>query len=149
MGAINYRTSDYITLGIKPYDSDEDFEEIAFWYEDDFEEVSAILQKYDFWYYHVSIEHGYYEGFSVKISNNFPVAFDNWEDRRLANKEITEISRFLFECANFGLVACFPGWCTGYADYKDTIAAIKEAIKEMREEVKSTPTWRQYERNGA
>lgn len=146
MGTVNYKTSDYVTIGIKPYESDEDFEEIAFQYESDFEMAAAILQKYDFWYYHISVEPGYYEGFYIMIRHNLPVAFDSWEDKRLANKEITEISRFLLECANSGLVACYPGWCTGYADRKGTIAAIKGAIREMREEVKSTPTWRQYER---
>lgn len=33
------------------------------------------------------------------------------------------------------------------SDYNGTIAAIKEAVKGMREEVKQTPTWRQYERS--
>lgn len=46
----------------------------------------------------------------------------------------------------YGLVQCSPGWCTGYNDYKGTIVAIKAAIKEMREEVKTIPTWAQYER---
>ena len=34
----------------------------------------------------------------------------------------------------------------GYSDYNGTISAIKEAVKEIREEVKQTPTWAQYER---
>lgn len=51
--------------------------------------------------------------------------------------------------ARLGLVKCSPGWCTGYSDYNGTMAAIKAAIKSMREEAKQTPTWAQYERKGA
>lgn len=171
MGAINYFTSDYITMGLRPYDrsdfeNDIDFMEeareqmqeyggtlesviddyISGCYEDDFANIETELNKYNFQYYHITIKPGYYEGFTLDIENNFPVAFDGWEDRKEANKEITEIKGFLIACAGLGLVQCSPGWCTGYNDYKGTIAAIKAAIKEMREEVKRTPTWAQYER---
>lgn len=115
-------------------------------YEDDFENIETELNEYNFYYYHITIKPGYYEGFTLNIENNFPIAFDSWEDRREANKEITEIKGFLMNCAGLGLVACFPGWCTGYEDYKGTIAAIKAAIKDMREEVKTIPTWAQYEK---
>ena len=43
------------------------------------------------------------------------------------------------------LVVCYPGWCTGYEDYKGTCKVIVAAIKGMRDEVKITPTWTQYE----
>lgn len=79
-------------------------------------------------------------------NNFYPVALDGWEDRRDANKEITEIKQFLIACAGLGLVECSPGWCTGYNDYNGTIQAIKAAIKEMRSELKTIPTWLQYER---
>lgn len=48
------------------------------------------------------------------------------------------------ECIRMRLVKCSPGWCTSYADYNGTIAAIGEAVKAMRDKVKATPTWRQY-----
>lgn len=108
--------------------------------------VGAILDRFSFWYFHLAIKPGYYEGFSLDIESNFPVAFDNWEERKAAQREITQIKKCLIELAGVGLVACFPGWCTGYLDYKGTLQRINEAIKEMREEVKATPTWRQYER---
>lgn len=167
MGAVNYFTSDYITLGIKPYDYN-DFENdselmeeireqgcnaqeyindlIASYYEDDFANIEHELNKYSFYYFHITIKPGYYEGFTLDIENNFPVAFDGWEDKRDAQKEITVIKQFLIDCAGMGLVQCFPGWCTGYSDYKSTVQAIKAAVKGMREVVKSTPTWTQYER---
>lgn len=168
MGAINYFTSDYITMGLRPYDrsdfeNDLDFMEeareqmqeygrtlesviddyISGYYEDDFANIETELNKHNFQYYHITIKPGYYEGFTLDIENNFPVAFDGWEDRKEANKEI---KGFLIACAGLGLVQCSPGWCTGYNDYKGTIVAIKAAIKEMREEVKTIPTWAQYER---
>lgn len=172
MGAVNYFTSDYITIGLRPYDSwelekDSDFMEeirreceecggtieniindyIELCYESDYENIKTELQKHDFYYYHVAIKPGYYEGFTLDIENNFPVALDSWEDRKAANKEITEIKQFLIVCAGLGLVQCSPGWCTGYNDYNGTIEAIKTAIKEMRNELKTVPTWAQYERS--
>lgn len=171
MGAINYRTSDYITMGLRPYDTS-DFESdselmqelqnecneyggtlenalqdyIQELQEDDYTNIKTELAKYSFYYFHVAIKPGYYEGFSIDIENNFSVAFDTWEDKREAQREITELKQFMMNCAGLGLVQCSPGWCTGYSDYRGTIAAIKEAIKDMREEVKQTPTWTQYER---
>lgn len=169
MGAINYFTSDYITLGVRPYDrfdmeNDVNFMEevqrqideyggtvdevineyIEDCYNCDFENVKTELEKQSFYYFHIAIKPGYYEGFTLDIENNFPVALDSWEDRRDANKEITRIKQFLIDCAGFGLVKCSPGWCTGYSDYSGTIEAIKQAIKEMRDEIKTIPTWTQY-----
>lgn len=171
MGAINYFTSDYITLGLRPYDrydfeNNSDFMEevqaevdeyggtlesaidsyINDCYECDYENIKTELEKHCFHYYHIVIKPGYYEGFTLDIENNYPVALDSWEDRRDANKEITEIKQFLIACAGLGLVKCSPGWCTGYSDYNGTIQAIKAAIKEMRSELKTIPTWLQYER---
>ena len=171
MGAVNYFTSDYITLGVKPYDSDDFINDrdcmeeinrqiaeyggtveesindlIQSYYEDDESNIETELEKHSFYYFHVAIRPGYYEGFTVDIENNFPVAFDSWEDKRSAQKEITELKQCLTACAGMGLVACFPGWCTGYRDYKQTLQEIAAAVKEMREEVKTTPTWAQYER---
>ena len=169
MGAVNYYTSDYITMGIRPYDledftGDNDFMEeiraeveeyggtveeaienyISTCYEDDEANARGILEKYGFYYFHVCIKPGYYEGFTVDIENNFPVAFDFWQEKREAQKEITRLRRCLEELAGVGLVECSPGWCTGYSDYSGTLQGIREAVREMREEVRTTPTWAQY-----
>lgn len=174
MGAVNYFTSDYITMGIKPYDTydfenDPDFMEMVqeymkeyggtleSWiddyiktsYDDDNANVTAILKKYSFYYFHVTIRPGYYEGFTLDIENNFSVAFDGWEDKQAAQREITSLKKCLIECAGVGMVQCSPGWCTGYNNYKGTCKAIGAAIKAMRNEVKNTPTWKQYERESA
>ena len=170
MGAINYFTSDYITLGIKLYDiddfkSDKEFMQemeeetkeyggtlddnicsyIDECYECDRENVETILNKYDFTYYHIAIKPGYYEGFTLDIENNYGIYFDSYTDRRESMKELTQLQKMLIDCAGVGLVTCFPGWCTGYANgYIETVKDIKKAIKEMRQEVKTTPTYNQY-----
>lgn len=169
MGTINYFTSDYITLGIKPYSSydlenDPCFMEeiqdqineyggtvenaindyIQECYEADYSNIEHELNKHSFYYFHIAIKPGYYEGFTLDIENNFSLCFDDYEEKQEAQKEITEIKKFLIDCAGMGLVQCFPGWCTGYNDYTGTKKAINEAIKEMRSEVKSSPTWAQY-----
>lgn len=171
MGTINYGASDYITLGVRPYgfcdfEADPDFmkeiraqvkeyggtvdeaiyDYIYNCYGDDLANITSLLNQHDFKYYHISIKSGYYEGFYLDIESNYGVAFDSWQDKREAQKEITEIKQFLIDCAGCGLVACYPGWCTGYDDYKGTIKAIKAAVKEMRGEARTTPTWAQYER---
>ena len=144
MGTVNYKTSDYITLGIKPYSYDMDEEDREVNYECDMLNVENCLAKYSFYYYHITIEPGYYEGFSLNIENNFPIAFDWYEEKLDAQKELTQLKKCLIECTGYGLEKCNPGWCTSYAGYYDTIKAIRATIKEMREEVKNTPTWKQY-----
>lgn len=168
MGTINYFTSDYITLGVKPYNvdnfkSDPDFIEettelygevndgliydyINNCYDDDRRNVEHALNERNFYYFHITIEPGYYEGFSLNIENNSPVCFDGWEDKRNAQKEITEIRQFLLECAGLGLVKCSPGWCTAYYNFQETVKAINTAIQDIRDEVRRTPTWNRYRR---
>lgn len=166
MGTINYFTSDYITMGVIPLSSyeleqDADFMDemkenvkeyggtieqaiadyIMRTYEDDKTNIESILEKYDFYYYHIVIKPGYYEGFSLDIENNFGLCYDSYIDKKEAQKEITQIKKMLIECAGCGLVEVSPGWCTGYSNYKDTLKAINEAIKEMRNECSNTPTW--------
>lgn len=174
MGAVNYFTSDYITMGIEPYsaydlENDSDFMDalrdevneyggtmdealesyIQTSYEADEMNIEFILEKYSFDYFHVTIKPGYYEGFTLDIENNYPVAFDGWEDKRAAQREITSLKKCLIECAGVGMVECWPGWCTKYNDYRGTCKAIDAAVKVMRDEVNRTPTWTQYARANA
>ena len=169
MGTINYSTSDYITLGIKPYDysdftndaefmeemlqkveeyggtlEDEIYSYIDELYLCDYRNIGHELKNHDFSYFHVAIKPGYYEGFTLDIEFNHGLCFNSWEDRRDAQKEITEIKKFLKTCAGLGMVACFTGWRTTYSDYNSTLKEIDRAIKEMRETVRETPTWNQY-----
>ena len=152
MGTINYKTSDYITIGLKPYDSDDfidengntDYDEISSCYEADYDNIKYLLDKYNFYYYHITIEPGYYEGFSIDIENNFGLCYNDYESKREAQKEITQIKQFLIDCVNTGLCKVSPGWCTAYYNYYESIEAINEAIKEMREEVRTAPTYKTY-----
>ena len=172
MGTINYGTSNYITLGHQPqsiYDlerdtdfieelredynipEDEDISAAIMDYiyiieEEDRQNLKNILKKYSFYYFHIAIKNGYYEGFYLDIESNFSIYFEDYAEKLEAQKEITAIKAFLIECAGIGLVSVWPGWCTTYHDYKTTLRHINKAVKEMREEVRNTPTWRQYEK---
>lgn len=155
MGTINYFTSNYITLGVDvdkirrvvnlDATTDEDPESF-FDFEIEFlhDIVTEILNKYDFYYYHIAVKPGYYEGFSIDIENNFGVFYDDYADKQEAQKEITQIKKFLFELCDAGLVSVSPGWCTAYRSEAETRRDIVEAIKAMREEAKETPTYNKY-----
>jgi len=173
MGTINYYTSDYITIGLEPYyaydlkndqcfmeELQEEIDEyggtieeaienyIQQCYSEDEYNIQNILDKYDFHYFHVVIKPGYYEGFSINIENNYGLCYDSWQDKREALKEATQIKKFLLECIDNGLCQVFPGWCTSYKDRETSIAAVQRAIKAMKEEIKSIPTWGYCERMG-
>jgi hypothetical protein len=145
MGTINYKTSDFITIGYNCNNIDYDDQ---FYYEYIQEEYDAIqdkLKNNNFYYFHVVLEPGYYEGFTIDIEYNFPICIDTYEDKKAAYKEITQIKQFLIYCVeNYNCVACFPGWCMGYADYRKTLSEISNAVYNMRDTVKNTPTDRQY-----
>lgn len=172
MGTINYGTSDYITLGARCYDlydftSDPGFMEdaegmceythrtldeyiqsyIQMCYEDDYYNARDILKQYDFRYYHIEIKHGYYAGFWIDIENNYGVCYDDYTDRREAQKEVTQIKAMLQELAGCGIISVWPGWCSKEFNYAETMEQIEEAVKEMRAEIKRIPTWAQYERS--
>lgn len=170
MGTINYKTSNYITMGARiqnysDFENDQDFinyckteypeillsdmiyNEIQENYDCDRVNVETYLNQHSFYFYHVTIEPGYYEGFSINIENNFPIAYNDREEKRQAQKEITELKQFLLDCAGCGIAVVFPGWCTTELNYNDSVKAIKAAIKEIREESKTIPTWLWYERN--
>ena len=142
MGTINYSTSNYITLGYNTndlyYDDEFHYDDINF----EYDQVETILNNQSFYYFHITIKPGYYEGFSLDIENNFSYCFDNYAEKLEAQKEITQIKKLLFHLVdNFNICTCFPGWCTSYGDYKTTITGINEAIKTMRNEVRTTPTY--------
>lgn len=142
MGTINYKTSDYITIGYNCNDidyEDEYYNEII---SDYYDQITTARARYNFYYFHVSIEAGYYEGFSIDIEHNFSYCYDSYNEKRAALREITQIRKFLYECvSDFECCAVSPGWCTTYYDYETTLKKIDEAIKEMRETVRTTPTW--------
>ena len=141
MGAINYKTSNYITLG---YNCNDINYEDDFYYDDinyEYDEISAILRNEFFYYFHITLEPGYYEGFIINIENNFNICFDDYNEKMQALKEATQIKNFLlYVVENFNINVVYPGWCTSYGDYKKTVSEISAAIKEIKSEIKSTPT---------
>jgi hypothetical protein len=143
MGTINYGTSEYITIGYNCnyLETDDD----RFFVQVDFDQIAGILKNEFFYYFHVTLNPGYYEGYYINIEYNFPICFDDYIKKQAAQKEITRIKQFLLKCIeDFGCCAVFPGWCTGYADYKETHKLLNAAMREMRDDVRTTPTWQQY-----
>lgn len=171
MGTINYSTSDIITLGIKPLWIDDYLHDPYFieWaeeqeYTDDLETLAYDLMERDYSfmaeiiqdiiddyfnleYFKLSIDPGYYEGFTLKIDSDIPYYFGDYMERKDALKEVTQLKRCLLRCADNGLIECFPGWCNGYNDKAETIKSIRNAIKKLRKEVSNTLTERQYYKN--
>lgn len=156
MGAVNYRTSDYITIGLEPYDIESyydennelDYEAMDNAYNDDLDNIKALLKHFDFTIFHVAIKPGYYEGFYIDIENNYGLCFDCWQNKRTAQKEITQLKEFLIGCVNMGMCKVSPGWVTSYYSREDSIAGIKAAMKDLREQVKHIPTRAYCERMG-
>ena len=150
MGTINYKTSDYITIGYNCNYIDYDYEfynELISGY---YEQVNDLLKQEYFYYFHVTLEPGYYEGFSINIENNFGICYDDYTDKQQAQKEITRLKTFLTQCINeYECCVVYPGWCTGYENYENSLIKLNAAIEEMRQTVKDTPTYNQYIRKGA
>ena len=165
MGTINYRTSDYITMGVVPisaYDVEHDgwlmsgleelydvvddmviSEYIEACYDSSYENTQFTLNSYKFFYFDIWVEIGYYEGFSVRIKYNYDGdKFANFAEKQEARAEIEEVKKCLEELADVGLVACYPSWGTKYEDYSGTLDKINEAVAEMAEDVRMTDVHR-------
>lgn len=171
MGTINYGTSEYITIGYKPLDRfdlekdpefmdymldearevDMDLDDyISEWLynrqEDMWSNVKIILEtKYDFYYFKVEVEPGYYDGFSIQISRETPCYMELWE-KDAAYGEIKELEKFLTECVkDFGLVECYPGWGTSYESADKSVIDIAVAMAKAREDILAVPIWEETE----
>ena len=172
MGTINYATSKYITMGICPIDrleleQDESFMEEMRWqvdeyggtldfaisdyindsYGTDYRTIRNIMDKYRFNIFSVSLEWGYYEGFYINIGLDY--IFDDWAEKREAQKEATALGNLLRECADNGMIECFPGWGTSYSNHVETLRAIAKAIKAMRKDIDKAPTFYTINKKGA
>lgn len=140
MGTVNYTTSKYITMGIRPHEN-------ADYYEDDYINAENIIDNYNIDCFTLSLCWGYYEGVQLLIDFDY-LYFDDYHEKQEAQKEVTQLKNLLLDLAGVGFVACFPSWVTGYRNYLGTIDEIKKAVKEMRRCVKDTPTYNNY-RKGA
>lgn len=138
MGNYHYNISDFITLAVKPScDNKKEMEEYA----------KSRLARYDFEHFRLQILPGRYSGFSINIKFNFPFFFTTRECKNAALKEVSNIKEFLYECANIELIAYCPMRDLYHPELntEETLKEIGRAIKEMRETVRETPTWNQYQ----
>lgn len=142
MGTINYGHNDIFNIGINPDNYIDEYEketDINFLWD----EITEELERYNFNAFSVSAEPGYYEGFYIKINFDW-LYFDDHIEKLETQKEITQLKRFLEFCVYWDLVQYHPGWCTSYENEKETEKALKQAIKELRQNIKAIPTYRNY-----
>ena len=165
MGTVNYKTSDIITLGLRPYEPrdfelDPDFMEdarrqseeygddldsiiyqtIADYTEDDRQTAADIISRYSFEFFQVSVEPGYYEGFSVNISDNLPGEYWDAEEREQALTDAANLGDMLKDLVNNAcLVEVWPGWCTTYKDPAHSLIDVKKAIRGLIYDINDTP----------
>ena len=165
MGTVNYKTSDIITLGLRPYEPrdfelDPDFmdearrqsehygddidsiiyQAIADYTEDDRLTAENIISRYSFEFFHVSIEPGYYEGFSVNISDDLPSEYWDADERQQTLTDAANMGDMLEELVNdVCMVEVWPGWCTTYHDADRTLKDIHKAIRGLIYDINDTP----------
>ncbi len=156
MATINFGTSDYITLGIEPYECEElnsiygdspDSYDLYELYCDDEENAKTILDGYDFKFFNVSIKYGYYESLYIDIKavySMYGTFYESYTEKMDALKEVSSLKKCLIDLADVGFTACYPGWCTSFESHEGTLKAINEAVKEIRQEIKEVPTYRQF-----
>ena len=150
MGTINFHTGDFITMCNEPFDPFKYTEE---GYEDDMEalykDVKAILNRETFndGYFKVTLDYGYYEGFSVTVDEGDYSYYDDLTEKKEAYDAVKGLQKCLEMIADVGMISCYPGWCMGYDfSYKATKRAIRKAMAKLRVYIQSVPTYRTYKR---
>lgn len=172
MSTINYHTSEYITLAVKPLELDTILQDPYFkeWaesiemsftgsntiealamdqiyndYQDIYSAAKSIIDEYNFEWYKLHILPGYHDGYSIDIENCLPCHFDTYQDKQEAQKEVTQLKKCLIRLVKEACFSeCFPSWFVDYKDENESIQGINEAIKLMRKEIKITDTERQW-----
>ena len=149
MGTINYGSNEYINIGANPNNywiEDENGDNIFLDFEmdDDYQNIKSLLDNYNFYYFNVTIEPGYYEGFYIDI--NFDYLWVDAYEKPEILKELTQLKKFLLKCAGYGLLEYYPGWCMGYSDYKNTIESIKNMIRDTKQNILKYPTYKTYKK---
>lgn len=142
MGTINYGYNKYFNIGMNLSHNYDEYD-YQCEYEYQFEETQHTIDKYNFNFFKIGIENGYYEGFYIWIDFDF-LYFDDWNEKRQMLKEITQLKHLLNELCYNGLVKYSPGWCTTYHTEEETKTAIKKAIRKTKEEIKHFPTYKKY-----
>lgn len=171
MGTFNYGSShDIVTLGhYSGFNYFPDDEEIAdemeengttrekaiesliesnsYMVEDDADSIkSNINNDLDLHFYQVKIVNGYFNGFWIDIEQQY-LCIDDYKDRAIIQKEITQIKNFLIKCVSeYDMRVHYAGYCAGWEDtINDSIKKINETIKEERQKVKKLPIFDEYD----
>ena len=161
MGTINYSIGEYITIGIKPFDFDDVkkyliseeyditdnmvYEELENRYIELEERCSKIIDKNHYDFYYMDIHPGYYEGFTVNLETYFTDSLYSEKDRTDALKETDILKQCLYDLIDEGLCVCYPGWCTGYLDNKESKEAINSAIEKIKSDIDKEEITKEYE----
>lgn len=105
-----------------------------------YKECNNILNNYNFNYYDINIESGYYEGFYLTIDFKYNY-FNDFIEKQQAQKEITQVKKCLLELINScGLVSYHAWWCTTYYSKEKTLDMLNEFIKKERVRINDTLT---------
>lgn len=141
MGTINYRSSDIITLGYNTdYTIEEgmDEEDKSLQDEDAYYNSKFILDNYNytFEWFNVELKAGYYEGYYLDLDKKYYTEGLDKEEKKEIREEINELKNLLIELISSSeMNVCYPWWCTGWEDYENSIAKVKEAMEKLRKEI--------------
>lgn len=129
MGAINYGTSDYITIGFNLSlfaDNNDAFDASADYYAHVAETIDNLANEY----FSVDICEGYYEGFYITIAPDLYIPDrEARQDAIAAAYHVCSLLKYVVrECC---CCKVSPGWCTGYATEAESIEAINIAYANM------------------
>ena len=129
MGAVNYGTSDYITIGFNLSlftDSDEATAASADYYAHVAETMDNLTNEY----FSIDICEGYYEGFYITIAPDLYIPdHEARQDAVSAAYHVCSLLKYAVrECC---CCKVSPGWCTGYAMEGESIEAINIAYADM------------------
>lgn len=129
MGAVNYGTSDYITIGFNlslSTDSDEATAASVDYYTHVAETIDNLANEY----FSVDICEGHYEGFYITITPNLYIPdHEARQDAIAAAYHVCSLLKYAVrECC---CCKVSPGWCTGYATESESIEAINIAYADM------------------
>lgn len=132
MDAVNYGTSDIITLGLdvkKAIDLDlhQDFI---------YEKIHKCVENYNSVYFNLMVKPGHHNGFYLDIDKNFTVPFDSQDEKEKVLEELSTLKELLIECVYRGLCACIPGWCTTFFDYYKSLELINLAFDSWQLKIK-------------
>lgn len=147
MGAINYGYNNHFNgfqLGYNLNDETLTDEENESMQEFLYYDIKELLENYNFNYFNVELNSGYYEGFYITIENpgyNYGV-FNNYIEKLEALKELTQLKKLLLDLIkNYDLVSYSPGWCSSYYTKDESISQLKDTIKKERENIKKELTY--------